>query len=98
MLSPLAFSGKVHLTTSTKETSRRSEVSKMQEYANKNDCDIVIINRDSVRDDLGKYDTLLIKEDKETGKKTFASKTFDFFKYGLNHVVPEFVSWADFKK
>jgi len=78
MVGNVSFSGKVLQAGSVAKLSRPSEINKIQKFSNRNNCDVVLIDRDYYIDGTGVYKSILVKEDKKTGKNTFAEKTFDF--------------------
>ncbi len=74
----ISFNGKVFLSGSTKHLSKSAEVGYMRAYADKNGCDVIVLNRDYYMDDTGKYDTLIVKENETTGTNNIFTKIFDF--------------------
>ncbi len=80
MINSINFNGNVFLTGSTNKLSSKNEVQKMKNFADKNNCDVVVCNRDYYVDGKGTYETLLVKQDDTTGVNMFAKKTFDFQK------------------
>lgn len=90
MLSGVSFTGKVFLTGAVATMTRQDEVARMQNFADKNNCDVVVLHRDYYADGAGKYETILVQEDDELGRNLFAQKTFDFVHKGQNMSVPPF--------
>ena len=90
MLSGVSFTGKVFLAGNVNCLSKKNEVARMQEYADKNNCDVVVLDRDYYANGAGKYQTILVQEDDECGVNFFAEKTFDFIKKGDFEKVPIF--------
>ena len=90
MIQPISFSGKVYLTGGVTTVAKPEEVSRMQAYANKNNCDIVVMNRDYYIDGTGKYETILVQEDEDCGKNFFDQRVFDFCKNQGFSELPKF--------
>lgn len=80
MINSINFTGSVFLAGSTKHLSPKNEVKRLQRYADKKACDIVVYERDSYIGGTGVYSALLVKEDDHTGSNTFAKRTFDMKK------------------
>lgn len=78
MISNVSFKGDVFLTGSTKSLVKPYELRTMKRYAKFKDCDVVALNRDYYCSGDGKYDTLLIQQDKTTGQNNLFTKIFDF--------------------
>ncbi len=74
----VSFNGKVFLAGSTNHLSKRNEIEHLSKYAKRKDCDVIVLDRDYYCDNTGKYQTLVVKEDKATGINHFYSKIFDF--------------------
>ena len=92
MIKPITFAGKVYLTGSTERLAKKPEVEQMKAYADKNNCDVVVLDRDYYVDGTGKYETILVQEEDESGRNFYAQKTFDFSprKQGTINNVPAF--------
>ena len=90
MLSGVSFTGKVFLTGAVANLSKPDEVARMQNFADKNNCDVVVLDRDYYADGAGKYETILVQEDDELGGNLFAQKTFDFVRRKGDDAVPAF--------
>ena len=92
MIKPISFAGKVHLTGAVERLAKKPEIDQIKAFADKNNCDVVVLDRDYYADGEGKYETILVQEDDETGKNFFAQKTFDFSprKKGTVKDVPAF--------
>ena len=80
MINKISFSGKVYLCGSTKHLTKEKELKALNKYADRNDCDIVVLNRDYYSDGIGKFSTLIINEDSTTGVNTATPHFFDFKK------------------
>ena len=78
MFNTINFKGHVYLTGSTKNLSPKNEISEMKTYADKNNCDVVVINRDYYNGNKGKYTTILVKENNTTGQNQIEKRIFDF--------------------
>ncbi len=94
MIGNVSFSGKVLQAGSVAKLSRPSEIRKIQKFSNRNDCDVILTDRDYYIDGTGVYKSILVKEDKLTGKNLFAEKTFDFAinpKAGNIPIKPEYM-------
>ncbi len=74
------FKGQVFLAGSTKNLSPKNEVKEIQKFATKNDCDVMVYNRDYYINGAGIYQAFLVKEDKHTGQNLVVEKTFNFQK------------------
>ena len=74
------FKGQVFLAGSTKNLSPKKEVKEIKKFATKNDCDVVVYDRDYYINGAGIYQAFLVKEDKQTGKNIVIGKTFNFQK------------------
>ncbi len=74
----VSFNGKVFLAGSTSYLSKKNEIEQLSKYAKRKDCDVLVLDRDYYCDNTGKYQTLVVKEDKTTGANHFYSKIFDF--------------------
>ena len=79
MIQRINFMGKVHYVGSTEELSKNkpNERKKLQKYADKNDCDLVVLDRDYYSDGTGIYKTLEVKQCKTTGKNKGRKLIFD---------------------
>ena len=82
MIQKINFSGRVHYVGNTKELSsnKKDERKKLQEYANKTNCDLVVLDRDYYSDGTGIYRTLKVTECKDTGRNMGQKLTFDFLR------------------
>ena len=78
MINKLSFSGSVFLCGSTQRTTKNKELKALNKYADKNDCDIVVLNRDYYGGGSGKFSTLLVNED---GKSHINAMTPHFFEF-----------------
>lgn len=94
MIKNVSFSGEVFQAGSVKHLSKPKEIKSIQNYANKKDCDVVILSRDYYAGNDGLYNTILVKTDKTTGQNMFAEETFDFVKNprsGVTENNPEYM-------
>jgi retron-type reverse transcriptase len=80
----------LYLLTSTNVWNITRIVVDIKAYADKNNCDVIVLDRDYYVDGSGKYETILVQEDDELGRNLFAQKTFDFVHKGQNMSVPPF--------
>lgn len=72
------FQGQVFLAGSTKNLSPKKEIKEIKKFAEKNDCDVMVYNRDHYMSGAGIYEAFLVKEDKHTGQNLVVKKTFNF--------------------
>lgn len=89
MINKISFAGRVFLAGSTKCLTKKSEKKALQSYADKKECDVVVLDRDYYSDGTGKFSTLLVTVDKTTGNNEVKPYTFDFAKIlkGKKHKV-----------
>ena len=80
MISKISFAGNVYLCGSTQYLTKGKELKALNKYANKNDCDVVVLNRDYYSDGTGKFSTLIVNENSSTGINTATPHFFDFKK------------------
>ena len=78
MIQPINFTGRVYYMGDTQSYSKHDEMECMQRFANRNDCDIAVLNRSYYIDGTGTYDTIMTKVDPTTGTNMLYAKTFDF--------------------
>ena len=74
----VSFKGKVFLTGSTESFTTREEYKYLKKFAKKEDCDVVVLDRDYYADFTGKVQSILVKTDEITGENNFYAKVFDF--------------------
>ena len=78
MISNVSFKGNVYLTGHTNFNSKKSEVGVIKNYADSNECDVVVLNRDYYSNGTGVYETMVVKQDNITGNNLLYKKVFDF--------------------
>ena len=74
----VSFKGKVFLTGSSESFITRGEYKYLKNFAKKEDCDVVVLNRDYYSDNTGKLDAILVKTNEGTGQNHLFAKVFDF--------------------
>ena len=74
----LILKDKYFLQAAQKNLSPKNEVKEIKKFAEKNDCDVMVYNRDYYMNGAGIYEAFLVKEDKHTGQNLVVEKTFNF--------------------
>ena len=88
MIKNVSFSGRLFLAGSIPHLAKKSEVNELKKIAKGCEYDVVVLNRDYYVDGTGKYDALLVREDKTTGKNILLPKIFDFKSKSDLNVIP----------
>lgn len=81
MISNISFTGKVHYLGNTKNYAKNhlSEINAIQNYADENNLDIVVLNKDEYLDNSGFYTTLATRTDSKPGRHNELKQiNFDF--------------------
>ena len=82
MIPPINFMGRVFYAGSTKKRAEGhpNEKKELSKYARRNNCDVIVLDRDYYSGDKGKYQTIAVKESDYTGRNLFYKVDFDFQK------------------
>ena len=74
----VSFTGKVFMAGSTKRLSNYHEIKLLKKFAADSGYDVLVLNRDCTPDDVGRYETIIVKEGSYLGQNMAFAKIFDF--------------------